>query len=204
MGMTIRVTSLVCVGCGAILKATLLSGDALQQLSLNQQRCPKCGKDRFQAIITRTLSGYEAPSTEDYLLSVALSTHGPYGHTVTWDDVFELPDVRADDLIAHLSQAPEAVSEWITALRKEDAKAHLRPDQRLCAVCGDIFTVELVGYTREGFCSPLCKKKGAGAPVPSRTLAEAPGKVVPCVHCGQPVRPAPGAHCMHCGAKIPG
>jgi len=204
--MKIRVTSLLCTGCAANLKPTLLTDDALAQLSRSQGKCPNCGNERFRATVTRTMSGYERPSTEDYLLSVALAPYGhssgPHGHNEVWDDIFALPELQADDLFAHLSQPPEAVSEWIMSFVKEEAKARLRPDQRLCTVCGEIYTIELAGYTREGYCSPLCRKKGLGTSRPPTASAAAPGKVVSCSHCGQPVRPSPGANCMHCGAKV--
>jgi hypothetical protein len=209
MGMTIRVTSVLCVRCGALLKETLLQGDPLTQLSLSGGRCPTCGSDRFRATVIRTMSGYEEPPSAseymlstDYLLNAALGTHGPYGHHFKSDDVFELPELTAEDLFTHLSRAPTAVSNWITTIRKEEAKAHLRPDQGLCSVCGDIYTVELAGYTREGYCSPLCRKKGGGASGNPAGVTDAPGKAVPCAKCGQPIRPTQGAKCMHCGALM--
>jgi len=205
MGMTINVTSLRCSVCAAELKGTFFKGDALAQLTLSNGKCSKCGQDRFRATITRTMSGYEPPSTEDYLLQAALPTRtGLSGHTVAWDDVFELPELRAADLFAHLSQPPEAVSEWITEIRKREAKAHLPANQRLCAVCGEIYTVELAGYTREGFCSPLCRKKAIGVSNLPAAPTEPPGKAVPCPQCGKAVRPRPGATCMHCGAPVSG
>jgi hypothetical protein len=201
--MKITVTSLVCSACSAELKGASSRTDALAQLSMRGGKCPQCGQDRFRATITRTMSGYEPPTTEDYLLQVALPTsNGLSGHTVTWDTVFELPELKAADLFAHLSQPPEAISEWITGIRKEEAKSHLRPDQRLCAGCGEIYTVELAGFTREGFCSPLCRKRVLGASNPLPSLTEPQGKAVACPKCGQPVRPRPGAKCMHCSAPL--
>jgi hypothetical protein len=149
------------------------------------------------------MSGYEAPSTEEILLNTAFSTTaGATGHTVAWDDIFELPELLAADLLRHLSQSPEAVSEWITSLRKEDAKAHLRADQGLCAACGEIYTVELAGFTTEGYCSPFCRRKGKGMTREALPSTEPAGKVTSCIRCGQPVRPRPGGKCMHCGTKF--
>jgi len=207
--MTIRLTSVLCVRCGALLKGTLLHRDALAELSSSRGKCPTCGSDRFRATVTRTLSGYEEPPSAseyvlstDYFINAALGTHGPYRHPFKSEDAFDLPELTADDLFAHLSQSPAAVSDWIIGLRKEEAKAHLRPDQGLCSVCGEIYTVELAGYTREGYCSPLCRKRGGGASEAPLGGTDAPGKAVPCTKCGQPIRPRPGAKCMHCGALM--
>lgn len=104
---------------------------------------------------------------------------------------FALSDLSGEELLALFEMPPPQASEWLTRRLKEIAKAHLRPDQGLCKTCGEIYTLAMAGHTRDGFCSPICKRKvQAAAPAAAAPAPAGEKTVVTCPHCNRKFKSA--------------
>ncbi len=200
MSISIRIDSLVCVGCGTAVEAGLLGGSALKNLEKAGGQC-RCRGSRFHATLTKVVEGREASTVGDIATRVALGRAGRMAanNSFTMEKSYEI-DVESSDLIQNLARPPEKIVEWITGLLKAVAKANLRPDQKICAECGEIFVVGRAPHLQEGFCSPMCMKKQR----PGAVAAKPAGPVqMPCPKCGRVVKVrGESGRCMYCGTGV--
>ena len=196
MGTSIRVDGLVCAECGA---AT--DGDALKQLA--QAGC-RCGATRFNATLTKTVEGRDAPTAGDVAARVALGRMARMAtdRSYTMEKSYELAGVEAAELATNLARPAEKALEWITSVLKAAAKANLRPDQKLCAECGEIFMIGRAAFLQAGFCSPMCFKKQHPEQVTSGKPAAVPLVEKPCPKCKRVVKVRGPKPCMWCGAMV--
>ena len=201
MATTLRVDSLVCAGCGAAMEGGPVSA-ALKGLAGAGARC-RCGGTTFNAALTRTVEGKETSTAGDVAARMALGRAARFAidRSYTMEKQYALPGVPAAELIENLGKPPEQAVEWITARLKATAKANLRPDQKLCAECGEIFVIGRAAFLQAGFCSPMCLKKQHPEQAPGRPAA-VPVVEKPCPKCGRKVKVRPGKPCMWCGAAL--
>ena len=201
MSITVTLSSARCTACGAAIKGGLLT--SVQKAFIAAGGACACGGSSFDVALLKKLVGSEEATIGDKLPYVALGRRvESIEHT--WEHRYEFGDVDGHELLDLLQGRPDAAVEWISTRVKQVAKANLQPNQALCKECDEILIVQKLGYTSEGFCSPICRKKyfvkrGASPPDSAPKAPTAPSKPVPCAKCGKPVKPRPGARCLYCG-----
>jgi hypothetical protein len=203
MSITVTLTSAACTSCGAAVKGGLLTN--VQKAFVAAGGACACGGSTFDVALLKKLVGSEEATMGDQL------PYAAFGMRVesiehTWEHTYEFGEVEGRELLDLLQGRPDAAVEWISARVKQVAKANLQPGQALCKECDEIFVVQKLGHTAEGFCSPICRKKyfvkRGAAPPDSPKTPVAPAKPVPCSKCGKPVKPRPGARCLYCGTAV--
>lgn len=204
MSITVTLKSAACTSCGAAVKGGLLS--SVQKALVAARGACGCGAATFDVTLVKTLVGSENATLGDQLPYAALGVRvESIEHT--WEHAYDFGEVDGRELIDALQAGPKTAVEWISVRVKAAAKANLQPGQALCKECDEIFNVQKVGYTTEGFCSPICRKKyfvkrGAALPESTPTPPQVSAKPVPCARCGKPVKPRPGARCLYCATPV--
>ena len=151
---------------------------SLAEFKAARGACRACRTRYFDVVIERSVvSGgtWESPSAGE-LASKTLFGVSTSSLPGMHDAAFELKNVDGRELILVLAKPPKEIGEWMLARRKSDALAALRPDQKLCATCGSIFTPPKYGRVADGFCSPRCRNE---------QLPAAADVDCACPHCGQ-------------------
>ncbi len=187
----------------------------LDQIKISNGRCKFCRTTRFRVSILRNSVMVDTdpdPSLDSVLEAAAFKalaggtlspgTTGGMSRTE-----YELADVEGAELLKAMAGPPKETAAWIQRVRVADARAHLRPDQKICATCDTIFTPPRYGPNRDDdYCSPRCRTPAS----PAAAVPNAPKVVdVPCPGCGRVLRLRSGMRgkavaCTGCGTKFPG
>ncbi len=201
MSLTVTIRTLTCAACERRLEAGLFKGPVLKQLAATGGACATCGRTLFDVVVVKTMVGVERPGLGEVVVAGAFGyIHG--STTYTFEHVYELAGIEGEELIGRFNAGAEAVVDWISDLRKAQARDNLEPGKEICLSCGEIFTIGRAGYTTEGYCSPACRKKLNPQAASAPSVDAAPGKPIPCRKCAKPVKPRPGARCFHCGTAL--
>ena len=207
--VSLKIAALACAACKAPLGSLLIP--PLKQLGKAGGRCPACGHGRFDATLTKTTVSRmdeEPEEVADIVIGALLGAPAaglPEDAPSSLSVDYELSGVEGMSLLALADRPAEEVWEWLRGKLKEDARAHLRPDQGLCRTCGEIFTRASMGPAAEGFCSLLCKKKArppAATPAGPASKGTVRSLVCPACRKALKVKTPAGAetHCLWCGA----
>lgn len=198
----VGIEAMTCEGCRRAVK--------FKDVKAALGKCPQCLKESYRVTFCKVYSSRESVSGGNLATGVALgmafgtlaATSAAQGNQSMSTTNYELAGVHGPALVALMEKPGAEIMEWISATRKAAAVANLAPNQGLCKQCGEIFKKALAGHTREGYCSPICKRQfeKAGAPaiapvedaihmpcpwckVKLKLKAEAKGKRIECPRC---------------------
>jgi|GEM_PF-5922195 len=178
-----------------------------------------CGENRFDFDISSIKRSYNGPGEGEAAMRLVAGAMvgglagaqlmgSAKGESCTENRNYSFTDVPGEVVLDLLNAEPQQVIEWISARRKELAKANLRPEQGLCVVCGEVYTRALGGPQGSGFCSRICKDRldTARGTTPATEL-KIPVQKVTCPKCTRPVKiklmsGVSSYKCMWCGGAI--
>ena len=131
-------------------------------------RC-RCREERFTVTLERTILTLEhdpdlkggavlGGAALDLLSGGALNVGSSAG--VQKSEV-TLRGIPGRELLARLKGPVEEALEWIQEVRLTQARENLRPDQKICAGCGSIFSPPRHAAVKDDYCSPRCRSDAA-------------------------------------------
>ena len=142
-------TSLTCSSNGHVLK--------VEDLQRGGGYCSDCRGDQFDAIIVKKSGGTDYSDLLDDRSWAARASGNDDRGSWKMDTTYDLKEVPGTDI---LDWAQSPVNEALDAIHKfriDEAKQNLNPNQRLCPVCGSIYTLSPYGNKPTVTCSRLCE-----------------------------------------------
>jgi hypothetical protein len=207
--ITVDFETLKCCGCSTALN--------MRKFGAAAERCA-CGHETFDLALTVTTVSRDSREAGDAMARVAIGAlaggigglrmmASAAGDECTERRTYDLFGMSSRSILELAEQPPEIVVEFV---RREAAKANLQSNQGLCAECGEVFTIERAGFTAEGFCSKMCKRRN-DAKNPNAVKAPEPAApkgvtVLNCPKCAKPIKLKTGRvnKCIWCGTTLEG
>lgn len=208
--ITIEFTSIACIRCHAKIR--------FKKFCAANGFC-ECGGEKFDIVISATTVSRDMRDPGDAMARVAIGAlaggisgvamiASAAGDECTEKREYEFFEFGRESILELAEQPPEVVVEFIRRARRESLKANLQPGQGICSECGEVFNIERAGFSTEGYCSKLCKRR-ADARNPAEEKQDAapvPSAAVNCPKCSKPVKLKAGRvnKCIWCGTTVEG